>query len=45
VNIGQANVAGLSKDLKITSIEYQIALVVFFVGYVAIGELTLAATC
>jgi hypothetical protein len=37
VNIGQANVSGLSRDLKITSIEYQISLIVFFVGYVAIG--------
>lgn len=35
-NIGQAKVAGLSKDLKLTNQEYQIALTVFFVSYVAV---------
>ncbi|KAJ9106919.1 hypothetical protein QFC20_003928 [Naganishia adeliensis] len=35
-NIGQANVAGLSTDLGLSSSQYQVALVVFFVGYIVI---------
>ncbi|KAK4049038.1 hypothetical protein OIV83_004399 [Microbotryomycetes sp. JL201] len=34
VNIGQARLDGLEKDLKLVGNQYQIALVVFFVGYV-----------
>ena len=36
VNIGQAKVAGLTTDLHLTNQEYQIALTVFFVSYVAV---------
>ncbi|KAF2624567.1 MFS general substrate transporter [Macroventuria anomochaeta] len=34
-NIGNAKIAGMADDLKLTSDEYSIALVVFFVTYVA----------
>ncbi|GAA5943177.1 uncharacterized protein JCM15063_005226 [Sporobolomyces koalae] len=34
VNIGQAKLDGLEKDLKLTPHQYSIALIVFFVGYV-----------
>ncbi|OSS47228.1 hypothetical protein B5807_09860 [Epicoccum nigrum] len=34
-NIGNAKIAGMADDLKLTSNEYSIALVVFFVTYVA----------
>ncbi|KAM0787385.1 hypothetical protein ACM66B_003470 [Microbotryomycetes sp. NB124-2] len=34
VNIGQARLDGLEKDLNLVGNQYQIALVVFFVGYV-----------
>ncbi|EPS35334.1 hypothetical protein H072_11281 [Dactylellina haptotyla CBS 200.50] len=33
-NIGNAKIAGMEQDLKLTSGEYSIALVVFFIGYV-----------
>lgn len=36
-NIGNAKTGGMQHDLKLTSTEYSIALLVFFVGYV-IGE-------
>ncbi|BGP24271.1 hypothetical protein JCM10295v2_003181 [Rhodotorula toruloides] len=35
VNIGQARLDGLEKDLHLKGNQYQIALVVFFVGYVS----------
>lgn len=35
VNIGQANVAGLSQALKLQGNEYAVALSIFFVSYVA----------
>jgi len=33
-NIGNAKIAGMQKDLKLTSNQYSVALVVFFVSYV-----------
>ncbi|KAF3913405.1 hypothetical protein ABW20_dc0108739 [Dactylellina cionopaga] len=33
-NIGNAKIAGMQDDLKLTSGEYSVALVVFFIGYV-----------
>ena len=33
-NIGNANVAGMAKDLHLTSSQYFLILVVFFIGYV-----------
>ncbi|KAH7018198.1 putative vitamin H transporter [Microdochium trichocladiopsis] len=33
-NIGNAKIAGMEKDLELTSDRYSIALVVFFIGYV-----------
>lgn len=33
-SIGNAKISGMEKDLNLTSGQYSIALVVFFVGYV-----------
>jgi hypothetical protein len=35
ISIGNAKIAGMADDLKLSSNEYSIALVVFFVTYVA----------
>jgi len=40
VNIGQARLAGLQKDLEINNNEYSIALTIFFVSYVAFVSLS-----
>lgn len=42
VNIGNANVAGLSNDLGLTNSQYQFSLTIFFIGYILFGKVFLA---
>lgn len=37
-NIGNANIEGLSADLKMTGDQYNIALCVFFIPYCILGK-------
>lgn len=37
-NIGNAKIAGLTEDLGLSGIQYNIALSLFFIPYVLLGE-------
>ena len=37
-NIGNAKIAGMTKDLNLTGIQYNIALSLFFIPYVLLGK-------
>lgn len=37
-NIGNAKIAGLTKDLGLSGIQYNIALSLFFIPYVLLGK-------
>lgn len=39
VNIGNAKIEGMDKDLKLTGVQYNTALSVFFISYILMGEL------
>lgn len=37
-NIGNANIEGLSEDLRLSSSQYNLCLAVFFIPYVTLGK-------
>jgi hypothetical protein len=39
-NIGNAKIEGLTEDLGLSGIQYNIVLSIFFIPYVLLGELT-----
>lgn len=43
-NIGNAKIAGMTKDLGLSGIQYNIALSLFFIPYVLLGKFQLKST-